>query len=171
MNASKLRLQRRFVARAAVALALLLSLAATVVWASAGEMEIVPPADPHSPHRLIDQPLGQDFVAPVAFSRLTLKTPTWNATDSGCTVRFYRHGPTGELLLEQAMANVPDNTLVWELGGTYEPGRYYVEIAIPVGTIGWWTQSEAYSRGTSYYGGEIVIQEDRELIIGWAGEE
>lgn len=171
MNASKLRPQPRLVARAAAAFLLLLCVAATVVWAAAGEMEIVPPAEPHSPHRLIDQPLGQDFVAPVSFSQLTLKTPTWNTADSGCTARLYRHGPTGELLLEQAMANVPDNTLVWELGGTYGPGRYYVEIDVPVGTIGWWTQSEAYSRGTAYLGGELVILEDRELIIGWAGEE
>lgn len=134
------------------------------------EVQIVPHAEGHTPEVLNPQgSLGQEFIAAQPFDEMWLPIPTWGSADSSFTVLIRRHGPSGELVVEQTVSNAVDNRteLQFDVLG---PGRYYVEINHSTGQIGWWTRGDDYARGTAYADGKPVAGHDRELIIRLAEE-
>ncbi len=103
--------------------------------------------------------LGQDFETQVrARLRVSVCTPTWSATDSAATLRLKREGPEGQLIAEQQFTKVKDNGwLELETTDMVPAGRYYIELAEPKGTIGWWSAgTDNYLAGTAYASGQPV---------------
>lgn len=151
--------------RTLLVMAAMLLLGTIAVAAGKVEVQIVPHAEGHTPEVLNPNgSLGQEFIAEQPFDEMWLPIPTWGAADSSFTVIIRKHGPSGELVVEQTVTNAVDNRTDLQFG-VLGPGRYYVEIVNPSGQVGWWTRGDDYSRGTAYADGKPVAGHDREIII------
>lgn len=111
--------------------------------------------------------LGQSFtVRDGQITRLEVRLPTWHTSTSGATLRLRRGGPGGEVVAQRRLSNVRDNSwqeLVFDPQG---PGTYYVELADPEGTIGWWSRGERrYSGGRAYADGRPLDNAERALRV------
>ncbi len=113
----------------------------------------------------IDQPdklepghtLGQTIRVPKGgkLSSVQVRLPTWNSKTSGATISLFHEG---KLVNSRRMEKVPDNS--WqEIGADGSPGagEYAVEIADPVGDIGWWSsKADTTSFGEALADGKPV---------------
>ena len=110
--------------------------------------------------------LGQSFTVTNAFGQVGAHCPTFATTNSGMTLALYRDGPQGERLASQAFDNLTDNAWVsLRLSSPLAPGTYYLEMASPHGTPGWWSHSEkAWSGGRSFADG-VATNGSRTLRI------
>jgi hypothetical protein len=99
--------------------------------------------------------LGQSFTVTNTLGQVGAHCPTFTTTNSGMTLTLYRDGPHGERLASQAFDNLADNAWVsLRLSSPLAPGTYYLEMASPQGTPGWWSHSEkAWPGGRSFADG------------------
>ncbi|HJN15028.1 MAG TPA: hypothetical protein QGH10_06050 [Armatimonadota bacterium] len=99
---------------------------------------------------------GQSFVIDSGtFTRIAVKLPTWNTTDSAATIALKRAGPGGDVIATRRAENVRDNS--WqEL--TFDPqaaGTYYVELSELKGQLGWWSlRGDALPDGQAFADGQ-----------------
>ncbi len=101
--------------------------------------------------------IGQSFVAQRAFTAVGGCFPTWFTTESGMTLRLMKDGPGGELVAERMFSNVPDNAWIMLETELQPPGRYYLEMSCPVGTVGWWSANDdLIPDGEAYRDGKQV---------------
>ena len=149
-------------------------LAGTASRATLGPLRVWQPlplvvADPAKTTRadklLPGQTLAQSFRVPqgAVLDAATVRIPTWNTKTSGAKLRLF-HGT--RLLAERRITNAVDNTWQEIRPPTAQgPGRYRVEIAEPVGEIGWWTRpGDAYPEGQALRNG-VPETADRALRV------
>lgn len=113
--------------------------------------------------------LGQSFTADRPFIAAGGEFPTWSTTNSGLTLALFAGNPQGKLLARRTFQNVKDNaTVLLQMDKPLPAGKYYIEIAEPVGHIGWWSYSkDVYSGGAAFEGGQPVAG-DRSLVLHYA---
>lgn len=120
--------------------------------------------------------LGLAFTAEAPFASAAACCPTWLTTDAAVTLTLYRGEPGGEKLVSQRFDPVRDNAwLTLHAPEPLPPGRYYLELSEPAGTVGWWStardvlpNAEAYADGRPVPGDrtlrcELVEDADRAL--------
>ena len=85
--------------------------------------------------------LGQSFAAKAPFGNIRISTPTFGShPDSAATMRLRKDGPKGAVVAEQRFTNIADNaSLVMQLADACPAGRYFIELAEPASSVGWWT--------------------------------
>jgi len=120
----------------------------------------------HVPIRLQQgRTLGQSFLATKNFTSVGGSFPTYLTTGSGMTLRLKRQGPGGQVLCEKRFQNVADNAWVRLSFDPLPPGRYYLEMCCPEGTIGWWSiNDDVIANGSSYVGGKIFERDGRSML-------
>ena len=110
--------------------------------------------------------LAQTFHVPqnAVLDAVTLRIPTWNTKTSGATLRLFQGT---RLVAERRLTNAADNA--WQEIRPKEvqgPGAYRVEIAEPVGEIGWWTApNDTYALGQAQRNGVPETTADRALRV------
>ncbi|MDQ2800289.1 MAG: hypothetical protein M3Y13_11695, partial [Armatimonadota bacterium] len=127
---------------------------------------------PHQPSELRNGgTLGETFTAGKAFTAVGGEFPTWETKTSGMTLSLYQNSPGGKLLMRQTFENVPDNAArMLEIGKTLPAGTYYLEMARPVGHIGWWGYgTSVYEKGRAFEDG-LPSPGDRSLRLQYVGE-
>ncbi|MBI2300600.1 MAG: hypothetical protein HYU66_16945 [Armatimonadetes bacterium] len=86
--------------------------------------------------------LGQSFTLDRPCSTAGGCFPTWSSTGGSATLTLRRDGPEGGILASRRCRNVPDNTwLAVKPPQPLPPGRYYLELSEPTGTVGWWSHT------------------------------
>jgi hypothetical protein len=78
--------------------------------------------------------------------------PTWTETKSAVTISLRRDGPRGERIAGQRFENIRDNE--WQTLRLAKPasvGTYYLELSLPQGHVGWWSDA-----ADSYQGGSAL---------------
>lgn len=131
--------------------------------------DVVEPQKCSTPDRLLPgHVLGQSFTATGTFTQVAVKAPTWNTDTSGALLRLRRGGPEGEVVASRQCEKVADNSYV---PLTFEPqpaGKYLIEWAEPVGTVGWWSsQDEQYAGGEAYLDGKPLPGRDRSIRVSF----
>lgn len=112
--------------------------------------------------------LGQSFTADKPFTSVAVSTPTWSSNSSGVTLRLLKEGPGGAPVRQQAFARVVDNGWVTlELLPAQPAGRYYVEMARPVGTVGWWSHAGDWLPGGQAFADAKPVAGDRLIEVGY----
>lgn len=116
--------------------------------------------------------LGQSFTAEKPFEAVGGCFPTWSTKDSATTLTLFRDGPTGERIVSKRFENVGDNAWVMlALPKPGAPGRYYLEMSEPRGSIGWWSHSQdVFARGQAFADGSPAAG-DRNLRLVYGSEE
>ena len=112
-----------------------------------------------------DSTLGQSFIAERNFTSVGGCFPTWLTTNSGMTLRLRKDGPSGQILAEKSFANVGDNSWIQLSFSPLPPGKYYLEMCCPTGTIGWWSlNDDRIPGGEAFSSGRPVVRDSRPLI-------
>lgn len=109
--------------------------------------------------------LGQSFTVDGLFTGVAGAFPTWVTTNSGMTLTLRRNGPGGVVVASKAFSNVPDNSWQWLTFAAQPAGSYYLEMSVPVGTIGWWSDSSDVLPGGQAYADGQPAAGDRSLQI------
>ena len=127
-------------------------------------------APPHQPSDLHPGgTLGQTFTVDRPWTAAGGEFPTWNTTQSGMTLSLYAHGPGGTLLAQRRFENVRDNAgLLLESAKTLPAGRYYLEMSLPVGHIGWWGYSADVYAGGQAWEDRQIAPGDRSIQVRYA---
>ncbi len=101
---------------------------------------------------MLDKTLGQSLKIPNAFIKsIEIRVPTWGSSASSCTLTLRKEGPWGEIIARKRCENVPDNS--WQgfhFQAPLPPGRYYIEMSEPEGTIGWWSLRDRFPHGEAF---------------------
>jgi len=107
--------------------------------------------------------LGQSInVETDGFVKVGICCPTWYTKESGMSLRLKRGGPEGEIIASNKFKEVPDNSWQYLTFPPQPKGKYYIEMAEPIGTIGWWSNdSDIYATGEAYLDGKEKENEDR----------
>lgn len=128
--------------------------------APVSEMQWNYPAQLQSGHTL-----GQTFTTTGLFDGACGVFPTWVTTGSGMTLTLYSGGPGGSVVANRTFSDVPDNSTQCLTFTAQPAGVYYLQISDPVGTIGWWSDSnDVLTAGQAYADGSPVAG-DRALQI------
>jgi len=111
--------------------------------------------------------LGQSFrVEGGTFTEVSVKLPTWAATDCAATLTLRRRGPQGEVIATRRAENVGDNSWQALTFASQPAGQYLIEISDPKGTIGWWTHTDdLLAGGQPYADGVALPQGDRTIRV------
>jgi len=123
--------------------------------------------------------LGQTFTVDAGrFRAVQVLLPTWQTRDSGAVLRLRRDGPDGPVIAERRLQNVPDNSWQELRFPEQGPGRYVVELAEPLGRIGWWSgrtpsgqEGGAQKDGVPAPGRRRALRVERRRTLGEAGFE
>jgi hypothetical protein len=124
-------------------------------------------AEQTTPARLLsDHTLGQSFTVDKALAAAGGRFPTWAAKGSSMTLSLYRGGPKGEPIASRTFESVADNAWVLlELEPALPPGTYYLEMARPSGTVGWWScDRDVWAAGEAFADG-VAVPGDRTAIL------
>jgi len=90
--------------------------------------------------------------------------PTWNQFGPAMTLTLRRSGWAGEIVASQRFYSVADNSWQSLTFPPQPPGKYYLEMSLPAGTIGWWDAKEdVYRGGEAYADGQPVPGFDRDF--------
>ncbi len=102
--------------------------------------------------------LGQSITTDRPVGSVGGSFPTWKEKGSALTLSLHRDGPGGETLGRRRFEDVADNAwLRLEFDPPLQPGTYYLQIAEPQGTIGWWSHSnDVFANGEAYADGTPV---------------
>ncbi len=102
--------------------------------------------------------LGQSFRCDGAVTAVSLCAPTWETTGAAATMTLRRDGPGGGVVATERFENVADNAwLTLGLDVPAEPGAYYLELARPEGTVGWWSHSDdVFGDGSAFADGQAA---------------
>ena len=86
--------------------------------------------------------LGQLFTAQTNFCAVTACTPTYGShAGCACTMTLRKDGPAGAVVATHRFTDVVDNaSLELALPAPAPAGTYYLELADPAVSLGWWTQ-------------------------------
>ncbi|HEY3782973.1 MAG TPA: hypothetical protein VGL56_17965 [Fimbriimonadaceae bacterium] len=104
--------------------------------------------------------LGQTFGVLRPFNKIGGVFPTWEKSGSAMTLSLYEGGPTGAILASKKFENVENNSQVLlDTGTALPPGRYYLEMSDPIGTVGWWGYSKKI-----YHDGEAYVDNNVQYI-------
>lgn len=116
--------------------------------------------------------LGQTFAVAKPFAAVGGSFPTWTRKDSAMTLTLFRAGPGGEKLAGRRFEAVPDNAwLTLELATPAPAGRYYLEMSLPKGPVGWWSSNrDTLTNGQAHADG-IATTGDRDLRIVFADDD
>ncbi len=116
--------------------------------------------------------LGQSFSAEKQFEAVGGCFPTWSTKNAAMTLTLFREGPQGERLASRRFENVGDNA--WVMLAPPKPaapGRYYLEMSEPRGSIGWWSHAQdVFPRGQSF-ADSTPVSGDRNLRLANGNEE
>jgi hypothetical protein len=113
--------------------------------------------------------LGQTFAADRAFTAVSVRVPTWRATDGAVTVTLRRGSPQGEVVAERRFTGVVDNDwLRLPCAGEVVPGSYCVQLSDPAGRIGWWSKADATVLGGEALADGAVVPGGRSLRVEFA---
>ena len=117
--------------------------------------------------------LGQSFAAKAPFGNIRISTPTFGShPDSAATMRLRKDGPKGAVVAEQRFTNIADNaSLVMKLANSCPAGRYFIELAEPASSVGWWTLRAAKKDldGKAYR--DCVPCEGTRMFCAWGSED
>ncbi len=102
--------------------------------------------------------LAQSFTSAEPFVSVAARTPTWSTKGSGYTMKLFKGGVNGELVAQKKFTNVSDNAMVTLQVTPAQPaGQYTIQISNPVGTIGWWSNTDdVYKDGEAMTNGKPV---------------
>ncbi|UVI27967.1 hypothetical protein [Paenibacillus spongiae] len=108
--------------------------------------------------------LGQDFMALEPFNGITIETPSSESGAVTFKMTLYKDGPSGTEMYTAQVTNSEDgiNTIAFP---NQEPGRYYAEISLPSGPIGWLNQPVSYMMGAAYKDGQLLLDTERVLSL------
>ena len=113
--------------------------------------------------------LGQTFIVSRAISAVGGSFPTYATAGAGMTLSLFADGPDGKLLLRRRFDRVTDNaTLLLESVPALPPGKYYLEMSLPKGHIGWWGRTGGAGNGALQ--SHEAASGDRSLIVRYTGE-
>ncbi len=109
--------------------------------------------------------LGQSFLATDNFTSVGGSFPTYLTTGSSMTLRLRSGGPTGEVLSESRFSDVVDNAWASLSFDPLPPGRYYLEMCCPDGTVGWWSiNDDVIANGSFHVNGEVFQRDGRSIL-------
>ncbi len=109
--------------------------------------------------------LGQTFLATDSFTSVGGSFPTYLTTGSSMMLRLRIGGPSGEVLSERRFSDVVDNAWVSLSFDRLPPGKYYLEMCCPGGTVGWWSiNDDVIANGSSHVDGEVFQRDGRSLL-------
>ncbi|MCC7493252.1 MAG: hypothetical protein IT204_12925 [Fimbriimonadaceae bacterium] len=84
--------------------------------------------------------LGVQFTTSAPVPQVTCSLPTWNSIGSAATLTLRRDGPAGPVVQTRRLLSIADNDWAGlRFDEPLPPGTWYLELADPLGTVGWWS--------------------------------
>ncbi|MGL4943328.1 MAG: hypothetical protein ACRC46_09085 [Thermoguttaceae bacterium] len=97
---------------------------------------------------------GQSFTVDRPLHEVAINVPTWGTPGTIAALGLFTESPQGKLLVSKRFTDVGDNAwLALQLDKPLPPGKYYLELRIVRGRIGWWSIGE----GGAIPGGEAFV--------------
>ncbi len=85
---------------------------------------------------------------------IDFEVPTYITVGSGATFRLRKGGPEGEIVAQKVIGNINDNGRETLPCDSLAPGKYFIEMCDPVGTVGWYIHNK--NAGSHYENGKEV---------------